>query len=118
MKRANKGMLIREARVWLQAVENYYHVRPIVYTNVSFYKDYLKGAFDDYPLWIAQYKTSPPPKIDRYWVFWQHSEKARIDGILTRTDFNVFNGDSSAFSQLLVDSIYRSSASADNYRGR
>jgi lysozyme len=69
----------------------------------------LKGSFEDYPLWIAQYKNSPPA-IDRYWVLWQHSEKARVDGILTRTDFNVFNGDSLAFSELLVDSVYRSSA--------
>lgn len=115
MKRANKKMLIKEAKTWLQSVENYYHVKPIIYTNVSFYKSYLERAFDDYPLWIAQYKTDPPA-IDRYWVLWQHSEKARINGILTRTDFNVFNGDSLAFSQLLVDSIYKSSASASAFR--
>ena len=35
---------------WLQTVEKAYKVKPIIYTNLDFYKSYLEGKYDDYPL--------------------------------------------------------------------
>ncbi len=87
---------------WLQAVEQAYHVRPIIYTNVDFYNDYLSGKFDGYPLWIANYLNANNPAINRSWIFWQHSETGHVNGIDGFTDFDVFNGDSSAFNGLLI----------------
>ncbi|HEY8659288.1 MAG TPA: GH25 family lysozyme, partial [Hanamia sp.] len=57
---------------WLQKVEEQYHVKPIIYTNILFYNKYLKGVFDDYPFWIAHYLQPGKPGIDRAWTFWQH----------------------------------------------
>ena len=94
--------LRQRALEWLQTVEEYYKVKPILYTNVDFYKLYLKDQFDGYPLWVAHYLQKEGPRIYRDWAFWQHSESGRVSGIAAYVDFNVFNGDSTAFSNLLV----------------
>lgn len=92
----------KEVQDWLNIVEEHYGVRPIIYTYVSFYSRNLSKSFDDYPLWAAHYLEKNRPRINRPWLFWQHSEKGRVNGILQRVDFNVFNGDSSDFEALLV----------------
>lgn len=99
---ASPAQIRREVKEWLDIVEHYYSVRPIIYTNVDFYGKYLKDHFDDYPLWVAHYLQPHRPRIKREWSFWQHSEKGRVNGILSNVDFNVFNGDSAAFRALLV----------------
>ena len=95
--------LRERAKEWLQTVRDYYHVTPIIYTNVDFYKQYLKDDFDEYPLWIAHYLQKERPSIYRDWAFWQHSEAGRVNGILTRVDFDVFNGDSAEFRKMLIN---------------
>ncbi|HEV7332033.1 MAG TPA: glycoside hydrolase family 25 protein [Flavisolibacter sp.] len=97
-----KAKIQQEVKVWLDAVEAAYGVKPIIYTYVTFYEKYLKGAFDDYPLWIAHYYQPNSPRIKRPWQFWQHSEEGRVNGIRSKVDFNVFNGDSTDFRALLV----------------
>lgn len=87
---------------FLDTVEEYYCVRPIIYTNVDFYNRVLKEEFDEYPLWVAHYLQRDQPRIGRNWIFWQHSEEGRVNGILSKVDFNVFNGDSVEFRNLLV----------------
>lgn len=89
-------------REWLERVEAEYQMRPVIYTNIHFYNDYLKGSFDEYPVWIAHYLQPEKPGIDRKWTFWQHSESGHVNGIKTRVDFNVFSGDSLDFQDLLV----------------
>lgn len=94
--------LKKEAKEWLDVVENYYHVKPIIYTNVDFYNRNLGSEFDAYPLWIAHYYQPQQPNISRGWLFWQHSDEGRVNGIATPVDFNVFNGDSLEFKSLLI----------------
>lgn len=95
-------MIRRRVKEWLELVESHYGVRPIIYTNISFYERHLSDEFDKYPLWVAHYWESNKPRISRKWLFWQHSEDGRVNGIRNSVDFNVFNGDSSDFEQLLV----------------
>ena len=83
-------------------MERKYKVRPIIYTNVDFYKNYLAGKFDDYPLWVAHYLVKDKPRIKREWNFWQHSELGHVNGVNAFVDFNVFNGDSAAFAAMLI----------------
>ena len=98
------GDKLRErVKEWLVTIENHYGVRPIIYTNVDFYKFYLKDAFDEYPLWVAHYLQKEKPRIYRNWHFWQYSELGRVNGILSKVDFNVFNGDSTEFRKMLID---------------
>lgn len=86
----------------LTTLEVHYHVKPIIYTYVSFYNSYLGNEFNDYPLWVAHYLEPDKPKITRDWIFWQHSERGTVNGITRFVDFNVFNGDSAAFKKLLI----------------
>lgn len=95
--------LRQRVKEWLQTIEAYYNTVPIIYTNVDFYRQYLRDDFDKYPLWVAHYLQKERPRIYRDWNFWQHSEGGRVNGIVTRVDFNVFNGDSSDFRKLLIN---------------
>jgi lysozyme len=92
----------KEIKEWLDIVEDHYGVKPIIYTYVTFYSNFLGAEFDDYPLWVAHYQERDRPRIKRPWIFWQHNERGRVNGITSRVDFNVFNGDSSEFRELLV----------------
>jgi lysozyme len=98
----NTLALQKEAKRWLDTVEDYYGVRPVIYTNVEFYKRHLGADFDKYPLWVAHYYQPGQPRISRDWILWQHSDEGRVNGIIPRVDFNVFNGDSLAFQSFLV----------------
>lgn len=100
---ASPEQLRKEMIIWLSIVENHYGVKPIIYTNVDFYKRYLGREFDKYPLWVAHYYQTQQPRINREWIFWQHSDAGRVNGVISKVDFNVFNGDSLAFKELLID---------------
>ena len=87
---------------FLNYVEVKTKVRPIIYSGLKFYEDYLEEHFEEYPLWIAHY-YQPKLRMDKsLWKFWQHSDKAKINGIGHVVDFNAFNGDSLALDKLLV----------------
>lgn len=92
----------KEVRTWLEEVEKHYDVKPVIYTNINFYQRYFSEGFEDYPLWIAHYLQPDKPRIQRKWIFWQHSESGRVNGIKAPVDFNVFYGDSADFQDFLI----------------
>jgi lysozyme len=98
----SNAQLRKEVKKWLETVEYYYKAKPIIYTNVDFYKNYLGSEFDEYPLWVAHYYEDQNPRIKRDWVFWQHNDQGNVNGIISKVDFNVFSGDSIAFKGILV----------------
>ena len=77
--------------------------------------------FKQYPLWIANYPTDPPPPFEKIangtykpymppqhpngWMFWQYSEKGRVDGISAdaslNVDLDVFRGDDAELKTLI-----------------
>jgi len=84
--------LVKNVLIWLQIVERYYDVKPLLYTNAKFYELHFRNTeIDRYPLWIAHYYTSRPATL-RDWEFWQFSDKATVDGIDAPVDVNVFSG--------------------------
>lgn len=91
-----------DVKRWLQITEKYYGVKPIIYTNISFYETYFHSGFEAYPIWIAHYLQPLQPRTNRNWIFWQHSEKGRVNGIRGMVDFNVFYGDSSDLREILL----------------
>ncbi|MGI4739295.1 MAG: glycoside hydrolase family 25 protein [Janthinobacterium lividum] len=91
-----------EVRQWLDAVEAHYHVRPILYSNYTFYRHYLAGHFDDYPLWLAHYEVERPTLPASRWIIWQHSDESYVPGIRGTVDFNVFQGSYAALLALRV----------------
>ncbi|MGY3052883.1 lysozyme [Pedobacter sp. UYEF25] len=87
---------------YLNYIELKTKIRPVIYTGLRFYENYIRGDFDEYPLWIAHYHQ-PKLRVDKSrWKFWQHSDRAKINGINHVVDFNAFNGDSIAFEKILV----------------
>jgi lysozyme len=102
IKGVSTKKLRKELKIWLKAVEDHYKVKPIIYSNAAFYDTYLGTDFDTYPLWVAHYKEPVEPRVKRNWAFWQHSDRGRVNGIAAAVDFNVFNGDSTAFKALLL----------------
>jgi len=93
----------KELSKFLKHIEQKTKVRPIIYTGISFYNDYLKGYFDGYTLWVAHYNRDKLNlSEDTPWQFWQHSETAHINGVNHVVDFDAFKGDSLTFRSLLV----------------
>ncbi len=92
----------KELNAFIIQVEKRTKVRPIIYSGLKFYKDYLMGFYDDYPFWVAHYHQPKLKLADKSWKFWQHSDRARINGINHVVDFNAFNGDSAQFQQILI----------------
>ena len=86
------AVMRREVARWLRLVEAHYGVRPILYSNHNFYRHYLAGHFDDYPLWLAHYEVEQPTLPRSKWIIWQHSDEAYVPGIRGTVDFNVFKG--------------------------
>jgi lysozyme len=77
---------------WLKLIEKHYGVKPIIYTNASFYKKYLSGKdFNGYHFWIAHY-TKTTPKVSKDWLFWQYSDKGVIKNIRSKVALNVHRG--------------------------
>ncbi len=99
---ASAEIIQQRVKDWLTIIEQHYNVKPIIYTNVDFYENFLAGKFDNYPLWVAHYLVKDKPRINRKWLFWQHNEGGRVNGIDAFVDFNVFNGDSSDFKKILT----------------
>ncbi len=78
---------------WLHYVERNTKMRPIIYVNRSYFEQYIRGYFDDYPVWIAAYGVGEEKLPEGViWQFWQHTDKARINGASEWVDLNVFNG--------------------------
>lgn len=92
-----------ELNSFLAYVKRKTRVKPVIYSGLSFYNDYLRGFYDTYPLWLAHY-YHPELKLKNSskWSFWQHSDKAKVNGINHVVDFDVFNGDSVEFRGMLI----------------
>ena len=58
----------------------------IIYTNKDGYERFVKGNFDDMPLWISSF-TTPSPDID--WDVWQYSHSGTVAGVPGSVDLNV-----------------------------
>jgi lysozyme len=85
--------LRKNIKTWLVLAERHYGVKPIIYTSWHFFNTYLNTPeLRQYPLWIAHYKTPNLNEKTTNWVIWQHTDKAKINGIRGGVDFNVFKG--------------------------
>ncbi|WP_209389179.1 glycoside hydrolase family 25 protein [Chryseobacterium sp. RR2-3-20] len=90
-KKSNKK-LIEDLKVWCKIVENTYGKKPIIYTYYHYYKDFLRGEFDGYPIWLANYNDVAEPSSEDQWQFWQFTENGIVYGINSKIDLNIYNG--------------------------
>lgn len=88
----------------LTLLEKEYRMKPILYTTYSVYKKYIRGHFDDYPLWIRNVYYYPNLDLGDVWTFWQFTDRARLTGYEGKEayiDMNVFLGDGEELKQYI-----------------
>lgn len=100
-----KDYVTGQLREMLLILEEYYHVKPIIYTTYQVYGRYIKDEFSEYPLWIRNVYYPPVFSIGKQWTFWQYQDTAVLNGYHGKEkyiDRNVFCGTREEFEQFLV----------------
>ena len=98
-----KEWIIEELQTMLDELESRYRIKPMIYTTMEFYDDYINGNFSDYDIWIRDIVTKPNLE-NRDWRFWQYTGKGRLDGYSGEEkfiDLNVFNGTKEDFDSFV-----------------
>lgn len=102
VKGEDEDKLRRDLSVWLRRVEQYYKVKPILYTSYKFKTRYLNDSlFNTYPYWIAHYYVDSV-EYKGQWRFWQHTDVGKLPGIRENVDLNVFNGSLEELQRLTI----------------
>lgn len=79
-------------KLFADLLEAHYGCRPMIYSNTTWFNNYLGPQFANYPLFIARYsKTEPQLNYGAKWILWQFSDKGRIKGIDANVDLSRFN---------------------------
>lgn len=87
---------------WLKKIDEYYKVKPIIYTGEKYYTDFLKEEFSEYTFWVANYNFWVEDIKDD-WLFWQFTEKAKINGVDEFVDINIYNGTPKMLNYLTIN---------------
>jgi lysozyme len=82
-----KMNITKEIKAFCAEIYKAFKVNPIIYCNERFYEKYLKVACKDYNFWVCDYRKQP--KMN--WVFWQHTDKGKVNGINGTVDRNRLN---------------------------
>lgn len=86
----SKKYIQREIHSFLDIIEKRYSIKPLIYTNLKMYNDFIRGDFEGYPLWIACYSIKDMDNLlEHDWVLWQITEQATVSGISSKVDLNV-----------------------------
>lgn len=107
-KRSNppeKEDVVKNLKAMLDALEQQYQAKPVIYTTYTVYKDYIKGEFEDYPLWVRSIYCPPTVLFGNRWSFWQYMDTAVLEGYgggEKYIDMNVFKGTEQELEQLLI----------------
>lgn len=94
----------RQLQSLLDRLEAYYGVKPLIYATESSYSTYIRGAFDEYPLWIRNVYFSPNMGMPGKWTFWQYDSEAKLQGYSgeeEHIDLNVFYGSEEEWGKFL-----------------
>lgn len=97
-----KEDLIAEIVKYMEIIEDHYQRKVLIYTTNKFYKNYLMYQFPDNPIWIRDILSEPNLPDRRGWLFWQFTNKGKLEGIDTPVDLNTFNGSPEDFRKLLI----------------
>jgi len=97
----SKAAFRKELVDYLTLVEEKYHQKPILYVVYPLYNEYIKGEFEQYPIWIRDIIKPPKLSGNRDWMLWQYCNRGRIKGVNTYVDLNVYNGNMDDLKSLL-----------------
>lgn len=87
----NRLPAYEDVLLWLKIVEEYYGVRPLIYTGENCYRSFFKkhSEFQKYNFWIARYGGAEPSMNH---LIWQCTDNGKLAGIKGPTDVDVFRG--------------------------
>lgn len=94
--------IIAEIAKYLEIIEDHYQKKVIIYTTNEFYKNFLMNQFPENPIWIRDILFKPNLPDGRDWLFWQYTNRGRIEGVNSVVDLNAFNGTKEEFEKLLI----------------
>lgn len=100
-----KDEVVKQLGEMLRKLEEHYQTKPIIYTTYKAYDTYIKGEFEEYPLWIRNVYYQPLFSLGDRWVFWQYTDTAVLEGYEGTEqyiDMNVFRGTEEELKNLLV----------------
>ena len=100
-----KEQVISELTDMLQALEQEYGVKPMLYTTYTVYYKYLSDSFTDYPLWIRNVYFSPNMNLKNKWTLWQYSDTDVLNGYHGNEkyiDRNAYRADKDQFQKDMV----------------
>ena len=89
---------------FIQSIESYYGVKPIIYATEKSYKLYIAGSFSDCDIWIRDVISKPKLSDNRKWTFWQYTNRERLEGYNgdeKYIDMNVFYGTNEEFDNYM-----------------
>ena len=101
----DKEWVTKELQKMLEKLEKTYRVKPIIYTTMEFYKEYIESEFLENDIWIRNILTKPKLE-NRYWKFWQYTGRGRLEGYNGEEEFidlNVFNGRKEDFENYIKE---------------
>lgn len=88
--------VVRELGIFIDAVENEYHTKVLIYSSPTTYELYIRDAFKDNPKWIRSIYYPPGIWYHDDWAIWQYMDRGRLDGYEgseTFIDLDVLNAD-------------------------
>ena len=99
---APADVALEKIKIMLDVMESHTGKRPIIYTDVAFYRDVLNGELKDYNFWLRSVAAEPQEIYgDRPWLFWQFTTTGHVPGIAGSVDRNAFNGSFADWRQVL-----------------
>jgi lysozyme len=88
-----KADILEKVRVMLAAMEAHTGKLPIIYTDMNFYDEILRGEHFPNALWLRSTAAEPHERYQRHdWTFWQYTQTGVVRGIKGEVDRNVFYG--------------------------
>lgn len=89
-----RNQVIASIQSWLTTVEDALGVRPLIYSNPTFWSVRIHAkSLTAYPLWIANYTTASEPTLPvggwpGGWALWQYRRTGHVPGIGTQVDLD------------------------------
>ena len=99
----SRADMLEKIHVMLDAMEKHTGKLPIIYTDITFHNDILKGEHFDNAFWLRSTAAEPPARYgNRRWMLWQWTQTGTLNGVLGEVDRNAFYGDENDWTVFLL----------------
>lgn len=84
----------------IKKIEQYYGVKPVLYVNYDSYEMFVRGKYQDYPIWICDINKPAEMPEDQVVTLWQYTHTGRLQGVNkgnSNVDLDIFTGNMDDF---------------------